>query len=59
MTTEAASFTPQELQDFLDELFACYISSNQYDGWSGNMREKHFLMIRHLQREITKESCNK
>ena len=51
--TPPAPFTEQELQSFLDDLFACYIGSEQYDGWTGRMREKHYLMLRHLQQGIT------
>ena len=46
-------FTPRDLQEFLDELFCCYISSFGYDSWTGSIRAKHYLMIRHLHTEIT------
>lgn len=48
-----AVFTPKELQEFLDELYCYYLVNPDYDGWTGDMRVKHYLMIRHLQRETT------
>lgn len=48
-----AVFTPKELQDFLDELYCYYLVHPDYDGWTGDMRIKHYLMIRHLQQGIT------
>ncbi len=55
-TGEPDLFTEQELNDFLDQLFTSYISSSQYDMWTGRTREKHYLMLRRLQQGITKES---
>ena len=46
---DAVPFTQEELQEFLDNMFASYIIQPDYDGWVGNLRAQHFRMYRHLQ----------
>lgn len=47
-TSEESSIPTEEVKVFIDDMFACYISQSDYDGWVGSIREKHFRIYQFI-----------
>lgn len=46
------AFPPEELNDFIDDMFANFISSDDYDAYVGRMRSKHLRMYQYLKSNL-------